>query len=171
MPHPCFDMPVTPGLRAFSSQAENLAESANLDLLRQVDKTVDNLTRLQNTLRDQTALAEFFVELLNTKDIEEEVDPNGIIENALVSAQRSLSSLTENLKARRRAAEQDHTLNGHHEDAVVTAYTEAIRHATELFDSLERLRMVAREYDADAGGEDSRQYTDAAALIAALDEE
>ncbi|MES9882448.1 MAG: hypothetical protein ABW185_16385 [Sedimenticola sp.] len=160
-----------PGIRALSGQVEGVAESVTLDLLRAIDETVDSLERVRRNIASNYNQACWFIDQLNNLRVEAEIDPDESAETALTSAQKALGHLASDLKERCKSAHGDYQLKGPHEEAVVTAYNEAIEVACDLYKALEDIRVFIREHDADMSEYDERVFDNASDLLRALDEE
>jgi len=161
---------VSPGLQRLSKQIEGSAESANLELLRAVDETVDALVHEQKTLRSHLDMALWFLNQIESHEADSIIDSDDEAEVSFARAQASLRHFIDTLRLKKNCAIDDRELNGSHEESVTDAYEETITYAVDLFEMIEQLRMVLSEHDADASTV-SDTFSSPEELLASLDEE
>jgi hypothetical protein len=142
--------------------------TANLALLKAVDRTVDWLSSCQKEAEAYVDKARRFANVVKACDRASEIDANDEISGCIVAAEKSISDFVEYLKPKRRAAIVDPQLNGGHEEAVVGEYDRTVEVYCDLHDAMIELRWAIMEHDADLS-KVSEDYADVEQLIADLD--
>lgn len=140
---------------------EVASESArSLDLLRSIDNTLSFLNRLAAQLRADTSHTEKVIAIVKALPVE--YDPDNTILESINKVQSATGDLYDELVNRRNAVKGDPRLTD--DDGLEEVYTEAIAAAADLHNSLNSLRWVIGEHDADLSPV-SKPFTNAADLI------
>lgn len=95
------------------------------------------------------------------KDIDGEIDRDGLISEQLEKAQASVNELYNVLIKKREYGRDDEMLS---DDGIEDAYTEVIAVASDLHNNLNDLRWAINEHDADLS-KTSKTYTNAKELL------
>ena len=132
----------------------------NLDLLRSIDNTLSLLNRLAAQLRADTGYTEKNIAIVKALPVE--YDPDNTILESIDKVQSATGDLYHELVSRGNAAKGDSRLT--EDDGIEEAYTAAIAAAADLHNSLNTLRWVIGEHDADLSPV-SKPFTNAADLI------
>jgi hypothetical protein len=151
-------------LKAFGHQVCGDA-ARDLQLLRDIQATLDYLDIELERARQQNQAAELFIQMV--KDAPRELDPEGEIVKLFDSARDCVGEYHAHLVRCRQCAIEDPELRD--DDGIVEAYTVLIDMIAALHNNLNALSWVIGEHDADLdsvapGG----PYTNADDLLAAL---
>ncbi len=131
----------------------------SLQLLRAIDNTILWVNRLAAQLHSDANFAEKLTAVL--KDIDGEIDRDGLISEQLEKAQASVNELYNVLIKKREYGRDDEMLS---DDGIEDAYTEVIAVASDLHNNLNDLRWAINEHDADLS-KTSKTYTNAKELL------
>lgn len=133
-------------LREFTADVQ--AEAArNLELLRDIERTIASVARLTKHLKTDAEFAEKANASLS--GINGVIDPDDSIQNALQESQDSVHSLYELLIEKRQSGRNDQRLCD--DDGIEDVYTEAIAAAADLHNAINTLRWNIGEHDIDEG--------------------
>lgn len=132
-------------LRTFTASVREDA-ARNLDLLRAIESTINNLDRLTARTRADLQFADrVFAWLEHSNEV---VDPDEKIQAELEAAQSAVADLYGALIDRRTHARLDPMLN--EEDGVEDAYTRTIAAVADLHNAINSIRWNIGEHDIDA---------------------
>jgi hypothetical protein len=130
-------------VRMSPSGAQALA-ARNLDLLRAIENTVDNLVADTDLVR---SICRTYVEIQQKLSANEtEIDPTGHISAVLEKASESCSRIYKDAQRRHQSAAADPQLRS--DDGVTDAYSEFMESLNDLHSSIEELREWIGDHDA-----------------------
>lgn len=121
----------------------------SLSLLNAIDGTVDWLAGIEKEASGGLALGAVLLKKLPSCNRAQPLDPDGEMRNLYVQAEDKQKEVIELLSRKRRAAQLDPRLSGHHLDTLIGEFTNAIEAIAQLHDLLVELRWAVAEHDAD----------------------
>lgn len=142
-------------LREFSAGVQ-AAAARDLELLRDIEKTLAWLERMAAKLHADTV----FAERVNSElgNIQGVIDPDDSVQDSLEKAQSAVNELYTLLISKRQSGRDDMRLTD--EDGIEEAFTVAIAQAADLHNAINTLRWNIGEHDADREHRVGRVFTD-----------
>jgi hypothetical protein len=151
-------------LKAFGNQVCGDA-ARDLELLRDIQATLDHLDVEQERARQQNLAAELFIQLV--RDAPRAIDPEGEIVELFDGARDCVGEYHAHLVACRQSAIDDPAL--HEDDGIVEAYSALIDMIADLHNNLNSLSWAIGEHDADFDAPTGKTYTSVEEMFADLD--
>jgi hypothetical protein len=144
--------------------------SRSLELLRAIESTINSLSEISDQMSKDIGTGVDFINKINNANNLNTLDPNDKIEDNLLLAQQKVEALHQALQNGQKSAIMDTQLMT--EDGVVDAYNLAVEKAADLHNTLNTLRWVIMEHDADLENSKSNKVFSKAnisELVAELD--
>lgn len=132
-------------LERFASNVSQAATARSIDVLADIDSTIEAMELTSDMLRAFEAFAVKACAKLAKAGCP--LDPNGVLNALLEKASCEVHELYNTLIERRESARRDDRLQ--QEDAIEEAFTEAIAASADLHNAIEELRFIVAENDVD----------------------
>ena len=155
-------------VRQIANSIHEAANTASLDLLRDVEVTVDSLTayqRIAEQLLDEVTDLEQTIKSCKPED---PIDQDNINAGNLGKSEDDIRVFIGIMEAKKRSALHDEKLKGELEDSVVAEYEHTINLTSRLHDATTELRWAILEHDADLEEPTDVVYKSAKEVIQAL---
>jgi len=136
-------------LQTLSSLGDDVLRGANrsLELLRQIEDTIDSLCYDQQYFRPFPTIAKRAMESVRNSPRKRPLDPNGDVEKKLLESQGAIRNLYNHLIEKRKLAIGDPRLT--EDDGLADEYARTIQVVTDVHNALNSLRLTVSEHDAD----------------------
>lgn len=164
--------PCSPKISSTSEILFGLCSSVDnappLEILRQVDVTVDNLAKNERYFSGVVRMCLPIIESVKECPADCLLDESEFCIGVLEKAESDLRSVYANMETRIAAAQADPELFGDHEESVVDQYRLTMRAVEELHDCFRDLRWAIMEHNASVEDSDYMGHGDVEDVITAL---
>lgn len=116
---------------------EGATGSASLNLLRDIDRTIDALLGTQKAGRGLIELVTGITETINSSPCDQPLDTDNVVESILVAAENELRGFLDILVQKRHSAISAPELQGDHGESIVTEYDSTV----DIFETLLSLHI------------------------------
>ena len=159
-------------LTAFSNLLNTTSDvcGTNLVILRAVEKTVDNLCKVQRSFE---SLSQLWSEIIPRRGElgNNPIDPEDVIVARFHEVELNVQQDIDVAKAKRRSAFSDSELNGVHEESVVSEYDRTVSAMEEFLYVLNETRIAITEHDADCDESVNGPFDNIDDLMASLNDD